>query len=132
MQTSPTIGQASSGKASHTPGPWAWDESGNYLCPVDGDPSKSSVHTILSPDGTYGYLGSDFKKTQGEGEANRALIAAAPDLLDALVAVVASLQAHLRHSANPGLDSIRLGIAGTAIEKAMGVDVGSVLIRRAA
>jgi len=65
----------------HTPGPWHWD--GNTLMPVKPDPSKSHVHSILDAEGGYGFLGSVSTKTLAELDADRALIAAAPDLLEA-------------------------------------------------
>ncbi|MBX9612452.1 MAG: hypothetical protein K2X51_12595 [Burkholderiales bacterium] len=45
----------------------------------------------MSPDGCYGYLGSIFRKTLAEDEANKRLIAAAPELLDAAQAAAAVL-----------------------------------------
>ena len=67
---------------SHTPGPWHWV--GNTLEPVDKDPKLSSVFSILDAEGGYGFLGSDSKQTHAEIDADRTLIAAAPDLLEAL------------------------------------------------
>ena len=66
----------------HTPGPWEWD--GNTLRPSNPDPNTSSVHSILDADGGFGFLGSDWRKTILELDACRAVIAAAPDLLEAL------------------------------------------------
>ncbi len=69
-------------KSSHTPGPWHWD--GNTLLPVHPDFNRSDVHSILSADGGYGFLGSKHSDTQRELEADRVLIQAAPQLLKAL------------------------------------------------
>ena len=65
----------------HTPGPWrAWHDSyGRFQIMAGGLP--------LSP--------SRDGAQPGEGEANAALIAAAPDLLDALQALVAAFDADL-------------------------------------
>ena len=70
----------------HTPGPWEWD--GNRLRPSNPDPNTSSVHSILDADGGFGFLGSDWRKTILELDACRAVIAAAPDLLEALQLIV--------------------------------------------
>jgi len=72
-------------KAQHTPGPWAWSD-GHTLRAVTPNPDASSVHTILSSDGREcGYLGSNFRATLAELDADKQLIAAAPDLLEALI-----------------------------------------------
>jgi len=69
--------------ASHTPGPWKWD--GYSLRPVELNPDAYAVHTILEVDTfAYGFVDSDLAATLAEDAANRALIEAAPDLLDAL------------------------------------------------
>lgn len=96
----------------HTPGPWHWD--GNTLMPVNPDPSKSHVHTILDADGGYGFLGSANAKTLAELDADRALLAAAPDLLEALQQLLHATHAQcvtLQHRAD----------AQRAIAKATGV-----------
>lgn len=67
---------------SHTPGPWMWDD--NVLCPAFPDPAISHVHSILDADGGFGFMGSDWRQTAAELDADRLLIAAAPDLLHAL------------------------------------------------
>ena len=68
--------------AQHTPGPWQWE--GHTLAPVNRNPDTSAVHSILDAEGGYGFLGSDHKQTLAELDADRLLIAAAPDLLAAL------------------------------------------------
>jgi len=78
----------------HTPGPWHWHD--NTLEPVEKDPSRSAVFSILDYDGGYGFLGSDHKATSAELDADRRLIAAAPDLhaaLHQLHRVVAAMDA---------------------------------------
>ena len=69
--------------ASHTPGPWKWD--GYSLRPVNPDPDTHAVHTILEVDNfAYGFIASELAATIAEDNANRALIEAAPTMLDAL------------------------------------------------
>ena len=67
----------------HTPGPWVWAD--HYtLRPAKPAPERSAVHTILSPDGCFGYVEKTWREIEPEDDANRALIAAAPELLAAL------------------------------------------------
>lgn len=80
MQTTTPAAQATT--ARHTPGPWIWDD--NTLRPANPDPDTSSVHSILDADGGYGFLLSDVRATCAELDADRTLIAAAPELLEAL------------------------------------------------
>ena len=65
--------------ASHTTGPWVWN--GNTLRPEKPDPDRSAVYSILDAEGGYGFLGSDWRETGAELDADRVLIAQAPDLL---------------------------------------------------
>lgn len=71
----------------HTPGPWHWPHDSNDLCPVDPDPTRSAVSSILTAEGGYGFLGSSNADTLAELDADRRLIAAAPDLLTSLQAL---------------------------------------------
>ncbi len=66
----------------HTPGPWMWDY--DTLRPVNPNPDTSNVHSILDFDGGYGFVGKDNKAVLAELEADRRLMAAAPELLAAL------------------------------------------------
>lgn len=69
--------------AMHTPGPWKWD--GYSLRPASPDPDTHAVHTILEVDNfAYGFIASELSATIAEDNANRALIEAAPVMLDAL------------------------------------------------
>lgn len=75
-----------------TPGPWQWDQDGGAL--------RSKTHILLCPgnvpggidtrDGWGALLGA-FAGDDDESEANAKLIAAAPDLLEALQAIIARL-----------------------------------------
>jgi hypothetical protein len=69
--------------SAHTPGPWQWD--GDYtLRPVNPDPERSALHTIISPDGPFGFVQTATADVFPEFEADKLLIAAAPELLEAL------------------------------------------------
>jgi hypothetical protein len=73
--------------SAHTPGPWEWE--GDYILrPVDPDASKHACHTILSPEGPFGFVRSAKADVRNEFEADKALIAAAPELLKALKQLV--------------------------------------------
>jgi len=113
-----TPAAAPSQPARHTPGPWHWN--GNTLLPVAGDFATSDVHSILDADGGYGYLGSKLSDTLAELDADRRLIAAAPDLLDALQVVVADWTA--QRERNGHLAPAWCRQARAAIAKATGAD----------
>ena len=80
MQTTTTAAAAAT--HGHTPGPWMWDD--NTLRPANPNPDTSSVHSILDAEGGWGFMCSDVQKTIAELDADRVLIAAAPELLEAL------------------------------------------------
>lgn len=105
--------------ASHTPGPWFWD--GYSLGPMTRNPALHSVHTILTVEHfTWGFVGAPFDVVSSEGEANKRLIGAAPDLLQAARAAcdVFSRQNWRPESKDPEAVTLRLLIA--AIAKAEG------------
>ncbi|MGH7462668.1 MAG: hypothetical protein ACREMA_16795 [Longimicrobiales bacterium] len=102
--------------AQHTPGPWAWDKTGHSLRPVTPAPDTSAVHTILSPDGCFGYMGSDFKATIAEDDANKRLIALAPDMFSILRTIMKLIDqgapvSMILDENSPTLDAIRDMIA---------------------
>ena len=106
--------------AAHTPGPWRWD--GNSLRPAEPDPDTSSVHTVLEREGGYGYLGSNWRKTLRELDADYALIAAAPELLAALREIADDYAYRFdmdSPSTNPGMKYV-VQQARAAIAKATG------------
>jgi hypothetical protein len=82
----------------HTPGPWRWNECGE--CWLQGGDGCSILH--VDP------YGNDVP----EG-ADRLLIAAAPDLLDALVTLVRATDGHAS-------SYIERNLAVAAVAKAMG------------
>ena len=99
--------------AKHTPGPWQWPHDSNELCPVNPDHRRSAVSQILYAEGGYGFLGRSNSDTLAELEADRRLIAAAPELLEALQQLLYAVEAQcvtLDHRA----------AACTAIAKATG------------
>ena len=120
MQTTTPAAQAAT--ARHTPGPWLWD--GHTLKPAQPDPHRSAVHSILDAEGGFGFLGSDVHQTCAELDADRVLIAAAPELLEALKLAAHCLQWHAaQHPA--GMDCKALEDARAAIAKAKGQQGGA-------
>lgn len=105
--------------ARHTPGPWHWVGS-SRLEPVEPDYPTSAVSVILSEDGCYGFVGSDPGATLAEDRANHALIAAAPDLLDAARAAEAFLGRQGWTGAPTGPAAVALSKVRGAIAKATG------------
>jgi hypothetical protein len=86
----------------HTPGPWNYDRSGYSLYVNSG----RELVTALSMDG----------KRLETSEANARLIAAAPDLLEALKSVIAWLDA----PDESAFSDSQLALARAAIAKATG------------
>lgn len=103
-----------SGAVRHTPGPWHWPHDSNHLKPVNPDPERSAVSEILYADGGHGFLGRSNEDTLAELEADRRLIAAAPELLAALERLL--LSGDVRDAA----DKSALTQARAAISKATG------------
>ena len=99
-------------RSRYTPGPWRW-ENGIYLVPANPDPQHYAVHTITGPHGGCGFLASGVQDTARELEADRALIEAAPQLVEALRA--------LRNAASVALaNSLVLAQADAALAKVLG------------
>jgi hypothetical protein len=76
----------------HTPGPWqarndyGWDTIiGNVDGPDDGEYTYTGIAEVITED-------------PGEAQANARLIAAAPELLEALQRCTARLEIHMKHS----------------------------------
>lgn len=90
--------------AGHTPGPWKRD-----ICQVDKSWLKGRLsECVISPQGIVAVT--------GEGDADARLIAAAPELLDALQAMLAQL----RKGPYAFKDSDALRSARAAVAKATG------------
>lgn len=110
--------------ARHTPGPWEWD--GDYtLRPANPRPELHTVHTILSPDGeTFGFMEADYKDVLAENAANKQLMAASPDMLDALKFALQDMRAvreqYAARSPGIGVLAASIGLAEQVIAKATG------------
>lgn len=105
-------------KPKHTPGPWTWN--GHGLVPVNPDPDQHAVHTLLDVDTfAYGFVCSEIHDVIAEDKANRALIAAAPDLLAALLIAEEFISGFEDDEAQEGM-AAKLGTIRAAIAKAEG------------
>ena len=102
-------------QARHTPGPWQsrWQEA--------TDDFAHPIIAIETCEGAGDVAGIHYASRDGEDEANARLIAAAPDLLTALQAVMAAWLTEAGHGDGileehgPALDAAR-----TAVAKATG------------
>lgn len=95
----------------HTPGPWAWRKD---YCGLENPEIKEFV---LAYESYEGMSLEDYPST-GREEANAKLIAAAPDLLDAIKSLVK--QMHSPPTGANGYHEIDLSAAERAIAKATG------------
>lgn len=103
----------------HTPGPWAWD--GYSLRPANADPDTHAVHTVIGAEHFgWGFVMSDPAKTRAESAANLALIAAAPELLEAARAAEAVLGRQKWCSGSTDPEAVALSKLRAAIAKAGG------------
>jgi len=108
----------------HTPGPWVWN--GRALRAEQPAPDVSAVHTILEAESGCGYLGSNVHETVAEIDADMAVIAAAPELLNALRMLAWHTQQLLdNRDAGPAVEdrrhyiAISLDVAKAALAKAV-------------
>lgn len=98
--------------STHTPGPWAW---GNWIDGKQGAKDSAGWVEVWAPQGDDKGLPFIACKHQNE-IANARLVAAAPDLLEALIAI---RRAELEDTAGTELDIIALRAkADAAIAKA--------------
>ena len=100
----------------HTPGPWVADDNEGF--------SMWKIYSRMSPSGS-GVQGSrvaDVIGDSAEADANAALIAAAPELLEALRLLLAECE-HQAWIGNMPDDRVEFGIARAAIAKAKGEGV---------
>ena len=101
--------------AQHTPGPWTWHD--NIL----RAPSASTlVCNVINDDGCTVYRDSPVPAFQAEIEANKRLIAAAPDLLSVLEITAWNIRS-LIASCNCNTYDVWLAEVDAAIAKAKGV-----------
>ena len=95
----------------HTPGPWGWywrNEDGKANCGVFWQERKGMAYSVCR---------APSYETQEQWEANAHLIAAAPELLEALVALMPDAEANDFGGPDTGA---RLAAARAAIAKATG------------
>lgn len=108
-------------QSAHTPGPWAWSENGSNLrAPAD---CETTVTVIINEDGCMVSHDCNIEEMMTECEANKALIAASPDLLAALKAIVLETMDYppsKPYSADSYLPKHLIDIAQAAINKAEG------------
>lgn len=104
--------------AGHTPGPWVWNETGYSLRPAVKSEGSPFV-TILEVE-TWGMVerGCDISRMSAEGDANLALIAAAPELLAALERIAGFTLSQFMGPHDMALECVNVAIA--AIAKAKG------------
>ncbi|HEY1188435.1 MAG TPA: hypothetical protein VGE74_12360 [Gemmata sp.] len=102
--------------ATHTPGPW-WCEKGRY--------SETLTGQLMIREGREGgaYIAHAHPRSadgqpDAQAHANAALISAAPDLLDALRAIVGPDLTYLDGSVMTGISREKIIAARTAIAKA--------------
>lgn len=83
-------------KTQHTPGPWNINHGANYLPSISSGTTHTKIADIAPQDNDAG-----IKDFQNESEANARLIAAAPELFEALIKLdFAAL--YLADSIHPG------------------------------
>jgi hypothetical protein len=93
--------------ASHTPGPWHWDSD-----PMKGDPFNRVRYRVVTTGKTITQC--YYSSSDEHAEADARLIAAAPELLDALLAAQRRLE-QIDDDCAPAV-AVRLQI-GAALEK---------------
>ena len=98
----------------HTPGPWWIDEDGDYLCICDGEVNEYGEREEVAT------LACNRPSLRHCQPANARLIAAAPELLEALRAALGTIQYLLTNSDNGPADNC-LGVIEEAIAKAEAV-----------
>jgi len=103
--------------ATHTPGPWHWRD-GYRLEPVNQDYTKQAVSSILDREGGHGYVGRPVEETLAELDADFALIAAAPELLEVLQVTAGNIRSLGPAGAIPHPYKEWLGAVESAIARA--------------
>ncbi|HQS59754.1 MAG: hypothetical protein B7Y56_03145 [Gallionellales bacterium 35-53-114] len=104
----------------YTPGPWIWSEEGYSLRPEFPQPDTHHIHTILDLEMCgCGFAGSKLEDSLKEDKANHALIAAAPELLEALSIAEEFMRGFEGDEAQVGME-IKLAIIRHALSKARG------------
>jgi len=88
-------------KGQHTPGPWDFNTQYHGLHSIPFQ-SERPVRAVMSPTGDVAYI-ANWHNDADERAANARLIAAAPELADALRVALAALEEIAEHGA--GLDT---------------------------
>jgi hypothetical protein len=108
-------GRCDCGAVSFTPGPWLISKESPRIV-VQGDFRGEPTNTLIGS--ACGYPDSGFFPNEDEGAANARLIAAAPELLEALMAITDQLE-HIGDT-RPHKDGEYIEMARAAIAKATG------------
>ncbi len=105
----------------HTPGPWRVDQELGFIQVLHGSPQEFGTVRIAIVDDLAGWHGDVPRTTNKEGEANARLIAAAPDLLEALEQMISECGASNAKPPRVLWNNLNaLDKAGAAISKATG------------
>jgi hypothetical protein len=102
----------------HTPGPWAVFRRDGYSTYIHAINEGDEINTFQVAS-CHSATSRKYFPTRGEAEANARLIAAAPELLEALQAMLRMTERHATHGliATPGSP---VALARAAIKKAEG------------
>ena len=103
----------------HTPGPWARHPSYPWIIKQDLRPIAEAEDGVTVCN-TTAHESSGFFPTPGEGRANACLIAAAPELLDALEELIDIVEDAIAQRSAKDLDSFTLQPAKALVAKAKG------------
>lgn len=77
------------GETQHTPGPWSWVKRDGEFAYLRYEHPEGGGEYVLSPESEQSDYGLSSRETVDVSEANAALIAAAPEMFEALKAVLA-------------------------------------------
>lgn len=105
-------------KSKHTPGPWL--QEGNWVY-AEGDPIRLSGGKEIRPNAFTLSVSPGPDRTREEAEANARLIAAAPELLEALECmIIGACAVAVLHNGERAVLQDAVNIARAAIAKAKG------------
>ena len=96
-------------KSKHTPGPWfAAAFSSVVGCPIMAQPNKNENMIVVA--GTRSAVSKDASGFRAEVEANARLMAAAPELFDAAIEALETLERLAPNVVMDAKDSLRIAI----------------------